>query len=409
MSEIINNNKRIGALADFSQRLIRGENGRLLIEKHRQIIDTVTPAETMMVLDKLLMEGFPNETVKANVGKIINVFYKSLCAYQWSGPGEGHFLYYLMLENREVQKLMTELKSVIKIYFNGENQDFQALILKFRLLVEQLKAYELHYIKKENILFPYIEKAFPQFRCLQLMWSFHDDFRRSLKVLDTILLAKHPDKDLLNKEMGKLFFVVQPIIFREEKIVFPVAFRAITEKDWIEMLEQSYEIGWCFIDQPGHTYNKNQTSYNLKGKINLGTGFLNPEQLILLLDNLTVDITFIDENDEVLYFSGAKHRIFPRSKAIIGRKVQNCHPPESVHIVNEIITAFRNGQKDHADFRIQMRGRFIVIRYFALRDDQGIYKGTIEISQDVTEIRSLKDERRLLEWNNDAIIGYESS
>jgi hypothetical protein len=89
-----------------------------------------------------------------------------------------------------------------------------------------------------------------------------------------------------------------------------------------------------------------------------------------------------------------------RSKAIIGRKVQNCHPPESVHIVNEIISAFRNGQKDHADFWIQMKGRFISIRYFALRNERGDYKGTIEVSQDVTEIRTLQGERRLLEWDS---------
>lgn len=402
MAEIINNGQeRIEALSDFSRRLIRGENGRLLIEKHQCVIDTVTAGETMQVLDKLLFEGLSFETVKANTGKIINVFYKSLSSYKWDRPSEGHFLYYLMLENREVQKIMTDLKSVIKIYYNGENQDFPSLIIRLRILVEKLKAYELHYIKKENILFPYIEKAFPQYRCLKIMWSFHDDFRRIMKVLDTILLAELPDKDLLNKEMGKLFFVVLPIIFREEQIVFPIALRAIPEKAWTEMLEQSTETGWCYIDQPYKTYNTSQTFHNLNEKINLGTGFLNSEQLKLLLDNLTIDITYIDENDEVVYFSGAKHRIFHRSNAIIGRKVQNCHPPESVHIVNEIITAFRNGQKDHADFWIRMKDRFINIRYFALRNEQDIYKGTIEVSQDVTEVRSLKGERRLLEWNKE--------
>jgi len=401
MSEIINNSgDRIAALADFSRRLISGEDGRMLIEKYKQIINTVTPAETMQVLDIMLSEGIPNEIVKANVGKIINVFYKSLSAYQWEKPGEGHFLYYLMLENREVQKIMTKLKSVIKVFFKGENQDFSTLSLKLKLYMEQLKTYELHYIKKENILFPYIEKAFPQYRCLQLMWSFHDDFRRSLKVLDVILQDSLPDKELLNKEIGKLFFVILPIVFREEQIVFPVALRAIPEKAWIEMMEQSYDTGWCFIEQPDRKYNTNRSFFSLTGKINLGTGFLNSEQVIMLLNNLPVDITFIDENDEVLYFSGAKDRIFPRSKAIIGRKVQNCHPPESVHIVNEIITAFRNGQNDHADFWIQMKNRFINIRYFALRNEQMLYKGTIEVSQDVTEIRSLQGECRLLEWNN---------
>jgi PAS domain S-box-containing protein len=399
MSEIINSSlERIEALADFSRRLIRGENGKILIEKHQQVIDTVAPTEAMQVLDRMLSEGFSNEEVKANTGKIINVFFKSLSSYQWDKPGEGHFLFYLMLENQEVQKIMTELKSVTKSFFNGKNQDIPALMLKLRLLVEKLKTYELHYIKKENILFPYIEKTFPQYRCLKLMWSFHDDFRRSLKVLDAILKSERPSNEQLNKEIGKLFFVVLPIVFREEQIVFPVALRAIPEKNWKEMMEQSYKTGWCFIEEPNRKYQSSQTSLNLNGKINLGSGFLSPDQLILLLNNLTVDITFIDENDEVLYFSGAKDRIFPRSKAIIGRKVQNCHPPESVHIVNEIITAFRNGQKDHADFWIQMKGSTIYIRYFALRNEQGEYKGTIEISQDITEIRSITGERRLLEW-----------
>jgi len=400
MSKIINNNlERIEALADFSRRLINGENGRMLIEKHQQIINTVTPIETMQVLDKLLSEGLSNETVKNNVGKIINVFYKSLSEYQWEKPGKGHFLYYLMRENLEVQKIMVDLKSVNKLYFKGKNQDLPALILKLKTLIGQLKAYELHYIKKENILFPLIEKTFQQYRCLHVMWSFHDDFRRSLKSLETILHSELPDKNLLNKEIGKLFFVVLPILFREENIVFPVAIKAIPGNSWTEMLEQSFETGWCYIDEPDRTINKIHTSFSQKEKIDLRTGFLSQEQLTMMLDNLVVDITFIDENDEVLYFSGGKNRIFHRSKAIIGRKVQNCHPPESVHIVNEIINAFRSGKKDHADFWIQLKGRFIHIRYFALRDEHSNYKGTIEVSQDVTEIRSLTGERRLLEWN----------
>jgi hypothetical protein len=305
-----------------------------------------------------------------------------------------------MLENRETEKIMTGIKKIVKLLYTPDIQDNELLLNDLRQLIARLKLYDLHYIKKENILFPYVEKVFPQYRCLQLMWSFHDDFRKSMKTIEGILNTEHPDKEKLNKELGKLFFVVLPIIFREEQIVFPVAYKAIPQKDWDDMMSQSFETGWCYIEPSAAIAGDKNPVMVREGKINLDTGFLTAQQLILLFENLPVDITFVDENDEVCYFSGVKHRIFPRSKAIIGRKVQNCHPHDSVHVVNDIIDAFRSGEKDHADFWIQMKGKFIHIRYFALRDDAGAYKGTIEVSQDVTGIRTLEGERRLPEWNS---------
>ena len=388
------------ALAELSRGLIKGGNGKMLVEKHKAVIDTVTPAEAMEVLDKLLNEGYPVAEVKAGVGKIINIFFKSLNAFNWDKPAEGHFLYYLMLENSEVKKLMNELRVITKKVFHGKNVNLPELILSMRKLIEKLWEYELHYIKKENILFPYIEQTFPQYRCLQIMWAFHDDYRHSLKSIDVLLKSDSPSLDILNKELGKLFFTVLPVIFREEQIVFPVALRAIPEKEWANMLQQSAEIGWCYIEQPQLLKQEPVKRKIMEDKIDLGTGYLIPEQIKLMLDILPVDVTFIDENDEVRYFSGGKRRIFSRVDAIIGRKVQNCHPTDSVYLVNKIIDAFRQGEKDHADFWIQQRGRFIHIRYFAVRSERGEYKGTIEASQDVTEIRSLKGEQKLLDWNN---------
>lgn len=206
MSEITNSNsKRIDALADFSRRLINGESGRMLIGKQKKVIDSITPMEAMQVLDIMLSEGFAIEKVKASVGKIINVFFKSLSAFQWEKPAEGHFLYYLMRENRKVQKIMTELKSITRIFFNGKDQDIPGITQKLRLIVGKLKNYELHYIKNENILFPYIEKAFPEYHCLKVIWSFHDDFRRSLKTLSLILQSELPDNVQLNKGIGFFF------------------------------------------------------------------------------------------------------------------------------------------------------------------------------------------------------------
>jgi PAS domain S-box-containing protein len=135
-------------------------------------------------------------------------------------------------------------------------------------------------------------------------------------------------------------------------------------------------------------------------ELKLDTGALSLEQINLVLKNLPVDLTFVDENDEVRYFSAGKERIFSRSAGIIGRRVQNCHPEKSVHIVNRILDEFKAGTRDVAGFWIQLKGKFIYIRYFAIRDEQGKYRGTLEVTQDITEIKKLEGERRLLDWGH---------
>ncbi len=400
MSEIFNNDaERMDALIELCQGLVKGGKGKVLVEKHRVVIDTVTPWETMAVLDKMLIDGFPFDELKAGVGKIINIFFKSLNTYHWEKPAQGHYLYYMMLENQHVKVLMNRLRTVTKQLFHGNADDSSELIATMRELIVQLQQYDLHYIKKENILFPYIEQTFPQYRCLQVMWAFHDDFRKSLKEIDELLRSDTPSLNVLNKELGKLFFVVLPIIFREEQIVFPIALQAVPEKEWAKMLHQSSEIGWCYIEPPKPVKGELASELFMDDKIDMGSGFLLPDQLKLMLNTLPLDITFIDEHDEVCYFSVGKERIFPRVNAIIGRKVQNCHPADSVHVVNQIIDAFRKGKKDHADFWIQMKARFIHIRYFAVRNDSGEYKGTIEMSQDITKIKFLEGDRKLLNWD----------
>ncbi len=400
MSEvIINKAERLPALTDFARRLINGENGKLLIEKFSEQISRVTPMEVMMIFDNLLVNEFPLPVVKANTGKIINVFYRSLSSFHWDKPGEGHFLFHLMAENRGAEEIMTGMKSVIKLLFHSEAEDPTELVLQLMSLLERLKNYELHYLKKENILFPYLERVFPQYHCLQLMWSFHDDFRSSIKILKDILNSNPLNREDLNKELGTLFFTVYPVIFREEQIIFPVALKAIGEDGWSDMMDQSLVTGWCYISEPGKKKKTGHSAFNPASEINLETGFLTPLQLIGMLNTLPFEITFVDASDEVRYFSGGDHQIFTRSKAIIGRKVQNCHPHESVHIVNEILESFKSGKKDHADFWINIKDRFIYIRYFAVRGEDGEYVGTIEVTQDGTELRSLKGERRLLEWD----------
>jgi len=134
-------------------------------------------------------------------------------------------------------------------------------------------------------------------------------------------------------------------------------------------------------------------------KLNLDIGNLSLEQINTMLKTLPVDLTFVDDKDEVAYYSDTEDRIFPRSKGIIGRAVQNCHPPKSVHVVEDILQKFKSGEKDVAEFWIQMDGNFIMIRYFAMRDEEGKYMGTLEVSQELSRLRTLEGERRLVQWS----------
>ncbi len=400
---------RKGELSAFARRLVSGENGKKVYETYRNVIETVTPAETMMVLDRLLQADIPFDTVRHYTPKILNLFYKALESYPANHPEPGHFLHYLMLENREAEKVMAQIKAVTRKLYHDKVPDEPGLLAELQNLAIKLEEYELHYIKKENILFPWLEKKHPEYRCIRVMWSFHDDFRRDLKALQNLLRTGFPGKKQLNELLGDLFFVVLPVIFREEHIIFPVVRDLISEEVWKDMLVQSMATGWCYgiapvlpeISASASAFDPASESVSSQASgdlINLGTGVLTPEQIMMMLNHMPVDVTFVDENDEVRYFSGGKHRIFPRSQAVIGRKVQNCHPQESVHVVEEILEAFRKGEKEHADFWIESREKFLHIRYFAVRDGQGHYRGTLEFSQDVTEIRALEGERRLLEW-----------
>ncbi len=143
-----------------------------------------------------------------------------------------------------------------------------------------------------------------------------------------------------------------------------------------------------------------KTESGHQAKVALDTGSLTPEQINLMLVHMPVDVSFVDENDTVVYYSATPERIFPRSPGVIGRKVQNCHPPKSLDTVNRILEAFKAGRRDEAEFWIEMDGKFIHIRYFALRDAGRRYRGCLEVSQDVTGIRALQGQKRLLDWED---------
>jgi len=204
--------ERINQLTQFARRLIHGENGKMLIDEYQPWLETVNAMETMQTLDQLLEEGIPLATVKSQLGKILNVFYKSLQSQPIPEPTQGHFLHYLMLENRETEKRLAAIRPALKNFLQNNPAGEKTNLSQLRTFLQEIETYELHYLKKEYLLFPHLEEAFPQSRCLSIMWSFHDDFRKYRKQLSTLLASDKPDKAAINTLFGKLFFVIFPII-----------------------------------------------------------------------------------------------------------------------------------------------------------------------------------------------------
>lgn len=236
------------------------------------------------------------------------------------------------------------------------------------------------------------------------MWSLHDDIRRTLKEIIGLLEDPSTEWNDFNPILGKYYSLVFRMIQKEDIIIFPVATETVSDESWHEMHLQSFEYPFPFIKTPQKPVeekpeDKTEESVLVApGRFVAETGNMSLEQVLLVFNHLPVDITVVDENDRVLFFNKPKERFFPRSPAIVGRSVNNCHPPESVHIVEEIVETFRKGERDTAMFWIELKGRFVLIQYFALRNEKGEYKGVMEVGQDATEIRKLEGQRRLLNW-----------
>ena len=242
-----------------------------------------------------------------------------------------------------------------------------------------------------------MEKHIPEYRCLHVMWSIHDDVRKGIRQVIGILSDAETDGIKFNRTVGRLFFDIYGMIFREDFILLPMSALNIPAGELAEAAPHCADIGFTFIDEPVINTPADKKGSMPDGTVDLGTGTLAVNELMTMLNTLPVDITYVDAEDRVRYFSSPQDRIFPRSKAIIGRSVQNCHPHESVHIVNEVLKRLKSGKTNVENFWIQMNGQFILIQYFALRNANGGYMGTIEVSQNVSCIRELKGEKRLLD------------
>ena len=414
MSEYLDNHtRRKEALKEVLRQLHAGRSVEEVKGQFASLLQDVGAMDIAQIEQELIAEGLPPEEIKHLCDVHVAVFRESLEAQEEPDTIPGHPVYTYLAENGAAGRVLDRLEDALEDLKADPSAENLALA---RQRLAELRQYEVHYLREENILFPFLEKhgfTGPS----SVMWAIHDDIRAWWKQLDA-LLAEGPGDDpaAFNAQIDEIFrpmaTAIREMFYKEEKILYPTSLEKLSGEEWWQIRLQSPEVGYCYV-QPGNQWPPKETALEsvqaLIGQeakpvaaptgdlLHLDTGALTREEVNLMLKHLPVDITYVDAEDTVRFFSQTRERIFPRSPAIIGRKVQQCHPPASVHRVQRILDDFHAGRRDVAEFWIQMDGRFIHIRYFALRDKKGQYQGTLEVTQDVTEIRRLEGERRLLD------------
>ncbi len=410
MSEYINNvTRRKQILKNVLRQLHEGKSVEEVKAEFGGLAREAGSAEIAEVEQMLIDDGLPPEEIQSLCDVHVAVFKEGLDQQASPETTPGHPVHTLRAENQVALHLLDELRKTIQ-QLAGDPNLIRLQTFEFQL--GKLAEIDRHYLRKENLVFPYLEKYGFQGPS-KVMWGIHDEIRARLKKLAALVqqhdLAALPQIESL---FGETETSIREMVYKEEKILLPAAMERFSETDWAAIHSQENDFGYFLLAPKDEWWPKVTTKPELPTQIKpvtevsasqpgdclpLSTGALTLEQINLMLVNLPVDITFVDENDEVRYFSQTHERIFDRTAAIIGRKVQNCHPPQSVDKVQRILDDFRNGQRNVAEFWINMGGRFINIRYFALRDSSGKYRGTLEVSQDGSHLRALEGERRLLD------------
>ncbi|MBD3236886.1 MAG: DUF438 domain-containing protein [Candidatus Eisenbacteria bacterium] len=422
--------ERLGILREIISDVHAGGDLERAQKRFAEAVADVEASEIAAMEEDLIRSGLPVSEVQRLCDVHVGAFRPALDAHAEVSALPGHPIHTYQADNREITRLADALGRLARRARSAS--DLTPLRAQIEALLDELAGIENHYQRKENQLFPLLERhdvSGPT----KVMWGVHDEIRGQLKQVRAALKAD--DADEFAQQAVRLGRALVEMVYKEEKILLPLALETLSPEEWSEVRSGEDQLGYVLAD-PGDEWPqtarpstsdvrssssaacssssadrssssapRSSATTARKGdpvsddRLELATGSLSPDQMRLLFTHLPVDVTFVDETDTVRFYSEGPDRVFPRTPAVIGRKVQNCHPPKSVDVVERIVTAFREGRRDTAEFWIEMKGRFIHIRYFALRDDAGAYRGVIEVTQDVTEIRALEGQRRLLDWN----------
>ncbi|WP_068784467.1 DUF438 domain-containing protein [Paenibacillus phocaensis] len=427
MSELINN-RELGApeqsrrqqlLKEIIKELHQGKSVDEVKARFEAAVGDVTVAE-ISAMEHALMEeeGIPVEEVQRLCSVHTAIFKGSIEEIHRSSKPEeqpGHPVHTFKLENREIERLVNfKLQLHLDKYRKEAGEE-----LRFKLLEDLSLLLDLdkHYSRKENLLFPYLEK-YGIYGPTKVMWGIDDGIRMMIKETKGKLTDGSSDPETILMDLERIIKEVNEMIFKEENILLPMALEKLTEDEWVSIARESDQIGFC-LTAPEREWIPERVPLQLSGEeaegtasegggaaqegtgvpqgfVKFETGILSMEQLEAVMNHLPVDLTFIDEHDVVRYFSHGKERIFARTKAVIGRTVQNCHPPQSVHVVNQLLEDFKAGRKEAEDFWIPVKDKFVYIRYFAVRSEEGRYLGTLEFTQNIAPIRELQGQKRIL-------------
>jgi hypothetical protein len=415
MSEVINNKqKRIEVMKSLIRQLHQGVAEDKVRAQLETLLDEADYNDVFVMEVQLIQEGIPAEVVQDLCDTHTRVLKKHLDLQETPQTLPGHPVHTFIEENRELTRITTQVRQIVQqIAGLPEYIEVTEQMGVIHQLLNNLMDVEKHYRRKENLLFPYFEKnnlPGPP----AVMWGKHDEVREMLKTtlegFQSVTEFNAPEAAAFNQfSVAMVLDGIDDMIYKEEKILFPTALDLLTEQDWYDIYLQSDDLGYClyapqFVWTPEGDFAKEMRKPESRdGRVQMPTGTFSVDELIALFTTLPFDVTFVDKDDTVRYFSPGKERIFERTRAILGRKVQYCHPPKSVHIVNKIVADFKSGKQERARFWINMGGRMIYIVYYAVRDDQGEYLGTLEVTQDVSEIRELEGERRLLAYDDSTV------
>lgn len=386
--------ERVAAMKQLIQDLHDGASFEDAKAVFDDLIQDVAPDQIAAMEQQLIKEGLPVAEVTRLCDLHVGVFKEGLEANEELTAPEGHPVHTFMADNQILQGLASDLDTELK----KEHPDLVASTV----LLSKLAGLDNHYVRKENQLFPYLEKheiTGPS----QVMWALHNEIRAQLKQVR--VACKDQDMAKLKELGAALSLAVTEMIYKEEKILFPMSLEKLSQAEWAQIRAGEAELGYD-LAKPAAEWPSDASEIvevggqGAAGDLDLSTGKLPLAALDAILTHLPVDLSFVDPNGHVKYYSDNPERIFPRSPAVIGRHVENCHPPGSVDKVKAIMKAFAEGSQNKAEFWIQLGEKFLYIRYFAVHDRAGTYLGCLEVSQDVTEIRKLKGEQRLVSWDS---------